>query len=445
MAIFRTRGIGVNMKKDKIVVLGAGIAGLSTSYYLQQLGLKACVYEKENFYGGLCNSFEIDGYRFDTFAHLTFSKNPIVNEMLEKKTEYITHAPEALNYYKGKWVRNPVQNNLYCLDLQEKIDIIKGFINRPVEGEIHNYDDWLKTQYGEYFATHFPAKYTRKYWTVEPEQLENKWVEGRMYVPTIDEILKGALSEDTPNVHYTKEMHYPKIGGYKEFLRPMAEVSDITLNKQVQKIEATEKIITFSDGEQINYEYLISTVPLTELPNIICNMPSHIVQCCNELDYTSGIIISLGFNKEDVPKSLWFYIYDEDIYPARVYSPSVKSPNNVPPQCSSIQAEIYFSKYKPLVESPAAIANKTVEQLINMGVFCREDLVVQDVRVKKYANIMFTPKIYQNRKKVHEYLKQLGIMVAGRFGEWDYLWTDQSLLSGRKAALEVVKKIREQQ
>ena len=46
--------------------------------------------------------------------------------------------------------------------------------------------------------------------------------------------------------------------------------------------------------------------------------------------YTSGQLVSLGFNQPDIAKHLWFYIYDEDIYPSRAYSPSIKSPNNVP-------------------------------------------------------------------------------------------------------------------
>lgn len=46
--------------------------------------------------------------------------------------------------------------------------------------------------------------------------------------------------------------------------------------------------------------------------------------------HTSGYMVSLGFNRADVAKHLWFYIYDEDIPPSRVYSPSLKSPDNAP-------------------------------------------------------------------------------------------------------------------
>ena len=35
---------------------------------------------------------------------------------------------------------------------------------------------------------------------------------------------------------------------------------------------------------------------------------------------------------------------------------------------------------------------------------------------------------------IQDYLKSVGIISIGRFGEWDYFWSDQSLLSGIKGA-----------
>lgn len=52
-----------------------------------------------------------------------------------------------------------------------------------------------------------------------------------------------------------------------------------------------------------------------------------------------------------------------------------------------------------------------------------------------------THHIYRNREAVHDYLNGLGIAYAGRFGEWGYLWSDQSVLSGRRAAEETVARL----
>ena len=73
------------MKNTKIAILGAGPAGISAAYHLQQQGYNPVIYEKRNDFGGLCGSFEIDGYRFDHFAHMAFSKDSVVNDLLEQK------------------------------------------------------------------------------------------------------------------------------------------------------------------------------------------------------------------------------------------------------------------------------------------------------------------------------------------------------------------------
>lgn len=425
-------------ERKENVILGGGIAGLAAGHVLRQYGREAVVYDKNQEAGGLCRSFCIDGFTFDTFAHVNFSKDEYVVSMLEEKTPYHIHVPEAVNYYKGRWVRNPVQNNLVDLEIEERISVIKDFIDRE-EIPVNNYNDWLRYQYGNYFADNFPTRYTRKYWTVEPDKLETKWVEGRMYQPTIDEVLRGAMTKETPNVHYTKEIHYPIEGGYQAFLKPFTEDLPIYLDRTVTCVNAEQKTVEFQTGESIGYENLISTIPLNELIGCMEDVPREIKTEADKLDYTSGVLVSIGLKRENVAPALWFYIYDEDIWPARVYAPDIKSPRNVPDGCSALQAEIYFSKYRPCNKSLKELEEETTAQLIRMGLFQREDIVVSDVRFEPYANIMFTPQIYSARDKIHKYLKEKGIICAGRFGEWDYLWTGQAIMSGKKAAERLIK------
>ena len=83
------------------------------------------------------------------------------------------------------------------------------------------------------------------------------------------------------------------------------------------------------------------------------------------------------------------------------------------------------------------IKNDTVEQLIKIGLFNKSDICVLDARQEKYANIMFTPAIYEMRKKVRDYLSSFGIVTAGRFGEWEYRWTGDSILSGKNSVDEL--------
>ena len=150
-------------------------------------------------------------------------------------------------------------------------------------------------------------------------------------------------------------------------------------------------------------------------------------------------MVSLGFKRPNVPKYLWFYIYDEDILSSRVYSPSMKSPDNVPEGCSSLQAEIFFD-CKTKIPPKDEVLKNTIEKLSKMGLFSENEIVVKDIRFEKYANVTFDENIYKNRKIVLDYLNNIGIESIGRFGKWEYFWTYQAFEDGMKTAQLISKK-----
>ena len=71
------------------------------------------------------------------------------------------------------------------LDEEEKIIIIEDFKKRPDASttKVNNYEDWLRLQFGNYFAEHFPMAYTRKYWMKEARELRTEWAGKRIYQP----------------------------------------------------------------------------------------------------------------------------------------------------------------------------------------------------------------------------------------------------------------------
>lgn len=412
-----------------IAVLGAGISGISAAYHIGMKGQEAVVYEKDDDWGGLCGNFSIGGFRFDKAVHLSFTENEYVKKLFAESCNYNSHPPLAYNYSKGIWVKHPVQNNLAPLPTEEKIKIISDFIADKPDKEISNYEDWLKAQFGTYFSENYPMKYTGKYWTYEARELSTSWVGTRISRPDIETVLYGAFESETPNAYYASEMRYPKKGGYKEFFRKMAEKCNIKLSHDVININSHDKILTFADGTSSKYESLISSIPLPEYPKLIKDMPQNIREACGRLDCAGVALVSLGFNKPNIPKHLWFYVYDEDIPFARCYSPSMKSKDNAPDGCSSLQMEIYFSDKKPL-NGGEALTKLCIDKLENMGICNKSDITVQDFRTVKYGNVIFYHCMENDRQIVLDNLNSLGIKTVGRFGKWDYLWSDQSLLSG---------------
>jgi protoporphyrinogen oxidase len=230
-------------------------------------------------------------------------------------------------------------------------------------------------------------------------------------------------------------MRYPRLGGYKAFLEPMVPKVNLKLNKKAVMIDSKNKLIEFEDGSKVFYENLISSLPLPELIKIIKDVPFEVRQASGNLIATSLFLISIGFNvPQDENKSIWFYIYDDDLLPARAYYPGLKSKQNTPANQSSIQFEIYHSKNKPINSDKETLAEHLIYVVEKLNISCRRNVLFIDIKDIPYANVIFDNKLSYNRNLVRQYLDKIGVQAIGRFGEWDYLWSDQSFMSGKKAA-----------
>lgn len=413
------------------LILGAGISGLGASHALKLKGKSSLILERRDVFGGLAGNFEIDGFRFDRFVHFSFAKDSRVNDIF-LRNEFIPHIPNPSNIYKRKWIKHPAQNNLYPLTEDEKTAIIEDFKHRKDISELGdltnlNYEDWLRCQFGNYFAEHFPMAYTRKYWMKEARELRTEWVGNRLYQPSIDEVIAGSKQEDDRVTYYAKEMRYPAKGGFSTFFKSLADESNIKYDTEIVKIDPAYKTVSDSEGNKYTYSRLISSLPLPEVVRMLPYVPENVRKAADELECTSGYHISVALKTKNIPPYLWWYIYDEDILAARVYSPSLKSPDNAPDGCSSLQMEVYC---KEGAYSEKQLLDGTVGKLINDNIIRSDDIIFTHIGFEKYANVIFSKPIFEDRKVVRDYLSAIGIETIGRFGEWDYMWSDQSLLSG---------------
>jgi phytoene dehydrogenase-like protein len=53
-----------------VIVVGAGVSGLTTALALSKEGKKVLVLEKEDYIGGVCRSYKVEGYTVDTGPHI---------------------------------------------------------------------------------------------------------------------------------------------------------------------------------------------------------------------------------------------------------------------------------------------------------------------------------------------------------------------------------------
>ena len=424
----------MSIKSTDVAIIGAGISGLACAANIENRDVTA--FEKHNYIGGLCHSFSIDGFTFDTAVHLSFTK---IDEAIEffHTNPMIKHKPLSFNYYKNIWLKHPFINNLFPLANEEKYECLTAYVKREEKKEITNYADWLKSSYGEAFYEKFYKVYTEKYWAVMPNEMSTEWIGNRLANTNIDKILYGMLFNETGNDYYANEMFYPKSSGYESVLAPLLPKVNVNLEYEVEKIDIRDKTIHFSNGEGVRYKKLISSLPLPQLVQCTKNVPKEVALSASKLKATAMSLVSVGFNKPNIGKHLWFYIYDKDIFAARVNSPSVKNPNNVPEGCSSLQFEIY--SLDNTAKDKQTVLDNVRYAIEKMQICNPEDILFMDYRYIPYANVIFTDNILGNREKVLTFYNEHNVSTIGRFGEWDYLWSDQSYVSGINEAKKINK------
>jgi protoporphyrinogen oxidase len=416
-----------------LVVLGGGIAGLAAAWRTRELGRTATIYEAEARAGGLLDSFSLDGgWVFDNAVHLSFATEPEVRAVFDR-TPHHEHDAVSLNWDRGRWLKHPVQNNMFPLSADEKTALIAGLVERP-ELEVRNYRDWLVYQYGEAIAERWPLTYTRKYWTIDAAEMGVGWIGNRMRRTDIREVLFGAMSAETPNTYYISRMRYPEQGGYRGFIAPMVEAADICCDHRAVALDARARRVRFAHGAEVGYERLVSTIPLPRLVGIMADAPDEVREAAASLYATEIDLVSVGIRREAVAPSLWFYIYDPDILASRVYSPSWKSPANAPAGHSSLQFEIYSSRAAPQTRTVAELTENCLGAMEEMGIARRDEVVLVHHKRLPYGNVVFDTGMEARRDLVRDWVRAQGIELAGRFAEWDYLWSNQCFMSGRRAA-----------
>lgn len=426
-----------------VATLGAGPAGLSFSTHFNH---RTDIYEKEASWGGRCRSHVVDGFIFDEGPHSSFTGDGYVRGLFAQSVQgrFNEIRPDILNRYGPYWLRHPVQTNLKGLPADLVVDCIMDFLKAEdsVPGTPENYGQWLIKGFGEKFARTFPYAYTRKYWTVEPEQMTTEWIEQRIYRPELKEMLRGALSGQYYNLHYISLVRYPEKGGFQSFLKGLQAGARVRYGFDLAEVDLGKKKITFQNGFERYFETLVSSIPLPDLVRRIKDCPAGIKEAADRLDCTSAVLVNLGVKRENLANCHWFYIYDQDILPCRVHFPSKYSAHNSPPGFSSLQAEVYYSRYRPLGMSPENVLEKTIKDLTAVGILEKGDnIALAGCRDIKHAQVLHHGEHSQNRDAILDYLEKHDVHCIGRYGRWAYLWSDQSILEGKALAGRLVKKI----
>jgi len=438
------------MNERQDVILGAGLAGLSAAYTLQELGEGDWqTYEREGRVGGHARSTEIDGYVFDFGPHILFAADPEIGALIRDLlgTNFSAQSREAYIYHHadGIYTRFPFQAHLHGLPTHVVLDCLSALVaamERRARGDFHprNYDEWMRGFFGDGIAERLMIPYARKVWTVEPSEMDFAWIGRRVPTPDVKRIIAGALSHEVEQVGATAHFWYPTRGGIEALPRALGErVDNVQLEREVERLEIGARSVVFRDGERIGFDRMIYTLPLSQLDPLVPDLPPRVRAACGALRYQGICCVNLGIDRPDVSDKHWVYFYEDEFPFHRLSFPGNFTPHNVPPGKSSISMEIAYSDARPLDRE--GVVDRAIAALTEAGILHPDDRVeLVDTKEVLPAYVIYDLDHATNVEVIGSWLLEHGIVAAGRFGEWQYFNMDHAMKSGRDAARSVARK-----
>lgn len=426
--------------EKKVIIVGAGPTGLGAAYRLQELGYKNwSIYEANNYIGGLSASFKDEkGFTWDVGGHIVFSNFEYFNNLIKKllKNEYLEHDRKSYIWIENKFVAYPIQNNIKDLPKEKLVDCLLGLIkNRKKTKNPKNFKDWIFATFGQGIADCFMLPYNKKIWAYPLDKISKDWIANRVSKINVEKLIENVVydrSDDKwgPNSKFT----YPLKGGTAGLFLPMVPFfkDKLHLNKELTGIDLEKKKLKFNNQEEIDYDILISTIPLDKLIKLakIKKLYKH----ADYLKHNSILVVGIGLNKKSPSDKCWMYFPESNCPFYRVTYLSNYSPRNIPgKEFYSLMCETSYSKFKSV--NKKNIFEETIQGLINTKLIEEKDrkhIVSKYLLDREYSYPIPTVGRDKALKAINRFLENVDIYSRGRFGSWKYEVgnMDHSLMQG---------------
>jgi protoporphyrinogen oxidase len=430
--------------KGSVVVLGGGLAGLSTLWHLQKAAYdNSFLFEKEPRVGGLARSEVVRGFTFDYTGHLLHFHQPAVQQLVTGLLGDNFHflSRNSWIFSKGVYSRYPFQTNLYGLPPEVVEECVSGYIAAH-QASSHRSDDpsswadypsfqtWIDRTLGAGIARHFMVPYNEKLWTIPLQELTCEWMGRFVPATSLDQILEGAHGYRDQDPGYNVRFGYPIQGGIEALARAFSTtVKHIYLGYEMVQINMRRKSVSFSNGEETQYEFLVSSLPLPQMIHSIKGVPARILEAASRLRFASVFNVNFGVGRNLSDKH-WVYVPEPEFVFYRVGFPHNFSPYQAPDGCGSIYVEIAYSAWRPLDKSQIKV--RVERDLIKAGILMEKDTVLAGCCLDiPYAYVIYDHNYRRNVGLIKEYLEEQGIWTVGRYGNWEYSGMEEAIWQGK--------------
>jgi len=300
-----------------------------------------------------------------------------------------------------------------------------------------NFEEFIYKVWGAGIAKHFAIPYNRKLWAVPLTEMETSWLGGRVPLPDLEEMIEGALSPVGKPMGPNARFGYPLRGGFQKLMDGWTPhlKGEVRMNSRVVKVSPEKHTITLSDGAELRYDYLVSTMPLPVLIRQIGEeAPADIRNAAASLRHVSVRCVHLGVGRENLTEKHWIY-YPEDTVFHRIFVQGNASPHCNPAGGFGLTCEITYSEHKPLPCDGDELIRLCIEDCHKVGIFKPEDPIWAATQVDMpYAYVVYDHGRTAAVSRIREWLAERDIILSGRYSEWEYYNSDHAFLAGKKAA-----------
>jgi len=324
---------------ERALIVGAGITGLSTAYFLAKKGIGSLVVERRPNIGGMAVPVEVGGVRMWQGVHLLHASSKENRALVEElarlmRPDCLLVRPSAKVFYGGYYLSYP-------LVLQELVarfgfrtlvaSTLHGFSfafeKKALNPTFESFEDVARRAFGEQVYRMFFADYTRKLLGVEAKEIDAEWALKRLPLPSFRRLIKGLLPwagfRGASAHDMTGEAQFVGEDGMTSLVTGLVQACKekltLALNCEVTEIHwgknGVEKVVVRKeDGkhEEFSDVFVVSTMPLPSLLRCLVPRPPQDVETASSKLRFRGVTF-VGFVFENRPslKSDWVYVQEE--------------------------------------------------------------------------------------------------------------------------------------